>query len=276
MSNIDEVIYRIKSVISNNICFKNHVYIVGGYVRDIINNKEAKDIDLVTDIKRGNIKLANLIYNNFHNVSTIPIKLGHYPIQQFQFIDLDETIEIADTMSETFPNQYSRQRNVKFASLENDILRRDFTVNSLLINLSNDKIIDLTNYGIDDIHNGIIRCNPNVDINEILSADPLRILRGIRFAVTLGWKIEEKTFNAMKECGYRINIISNERILAELRKIAIVPYGILQAVELMNKLDILQYIFPEVNNLKYIYQAPDSRKIHLEGSSISCLDYERK
>lgn len=272
MKNLDEVKNRIINVINMHEQFKNHVYIVGGYVRDFVMNIEPKDLDLVIDIPKGNIAFANAIKNTYPDITTNPIKLGAYPIRQIQFTDVNETIEIADTMTETFPDKFSRQRDVIFASIEKDIERRDFTINSLLFDLTSNKIVDLAN-GINDIKHKIIRCNSNVNPEEIFSADPLRILRGIRFSVKYGFNIEEKTFNAMKNAGERINILSNERIYAELKNICKVKKGLKNAVILMDKLDILKYIFPEVDHLKTIYQAPDSRLIHLEGSKYKCKNF---
>lgn len=272
MKNLDEVKNRIINVINMHEQFKNHVYIVGGYVRDFVMNIEPKDLDLVIDIPKGNIAFANAIKNTYPDITTNPIKLGAYPIRQIQFTDVNETIEIADTMSETFPDKFSRQRDVIFASIEKDIERRDFTINSLLFDLTSNKIVDLAN-GINDIKHKIIRCNSNVNPEEIFSADPLRILRGIRFSVKYGFNIEEKTFNAMKNVGERINILSNERIYSELKNICKVKKGLKNAIILMDKLDILKYIFPEVDHLKTIYQAPDSRLIHLEGSKYKCKNF---
>ena len=272
MKNLDEVKNRIINVINIHEQFKNHVYIVGGYVRDFVMNIEPKDLDLVIDIPKGNIAFANAIKNTYPDITTNPIKLGAYPIRQIQFTDVNETIEIADTMTETFPDKFSRQRDVIFASIEKDIERRDFTINSLLFDLTSNKIVDLAN-GINDIKHKIIRCNSHVNPEEIFSADPLRILRGIRFSVKYGFNIEEKTFNAMKNVGERINILSNERIYSELKNICKVKKGLKNAIILMDKLDILKYIFPEVDHLKTIYQAPDSRLIHLEGSKYTCKNF---
>ena len=272
MKNLDEVKNRISNVINIHEQFKNHVYIVGGYVRDFVMNIEPKDLDLVIDIPKGNIAFANAIKNTYPDITTNPIKLGAYPIRQIQFTDVNETIEIADTMTETFPDKFSRQRDVIFASIEKDIERRDFTINSLLFDLTSNKIVDLAN-GINDIKHKIIRCNSNVNPEEIFSADPLRILRGIRFSVKYGFNIEEKTFNAMKNVGERVNILSNERIYSELKNICKIKKGLKNAIILMDKLDILKYIFPEVDHLKTIYQTPDSRLIHLEGSKYTCKNF---
>ena len=161
MKNLDEVKNRISNVINIHEQFKNHVYIVGGYVRDFVMNIEPKDLDLVIDIPKGNIAFANAIKNTYPDITTNPIKLGAYPIRPIQFTDVNETIEIADTMTETFPDKFSRQRDVIFASIEKDIERRDFTINSLLFDLTSNKIVDLANW-INDIKHKIIRFNSHV------------------------------------------------------------------------------------------------------------------
>lgn len=261
----------------------NNTYAVGGFVRDIIMNNNPKDLDIVVEQPYGSFKLALKIYNEFKNHVTKPHKLGNYPIWSIQFYNdivfndkkflvAGETIEIAETMSETFPNKFSRQRNTQFADLTTDILRRDFTINSLLMRLDNNKIIDKVN-GLNDIKLNLIRCNPNIDPIEIFNADPLRILRGIRFAVRFNWEIEKNTFNAMKTCANRITIISNERILSELKNICKYKNGLYNAILLMDKLNILSYIFPEVNHLKMINQGPEIRLLHLEGSNYYCKNF---
>ena len=261
----------------------NNTYAVGGFVRDIIMNNNPKDLDIVVEQPYGSFKLALKIYNEFKNHVTKPHKLGNYPIWSIQFYNdivfndkkflvAGETIEIAETMSETFPNKFSRQRNTQFADLTTDILRRDFTINSLLMRLDNNKIIDKVN-GLNDIKLNLIRCNPNIDPIEIFNADPLRILRGIRFAVRFNWEIEKNTFNAMKTCANRITIISNERILSELKNICKYKNGLYNAILLMDKLNILSYIFPEVNHLKMIKQGPEIRLLHLEGSNYYCKNF---
>ena len=261
----------------------NNTYAVGGFVRDIIMNNNPKDLDIVVEQPYGSFKLALKIYNEFKNYVTKPHKLGNYPIWSIQFYNdivfndkkflvAGETIEIAETMSETFPNKFSRQPNTQFADLTTDILRRDFTINSLLMRLDNNKIIDKVN-GLNDIKLNLIRCNPNIDPIEIFNADPLRILRGIRFAVRFNWEIEKNTFNAMKTCANRITIISNERILSELKNICKYKNGLYNAILLMDKLNILSYIFPEVNHLKMIKQGPEIRLLHLEGSNYYCKNF---
>ena len=275
MTNLDIAYNRIVNVVKKHDEFKNHVFAVGGYVRDKVMGITPKDLDLVVDVYNGNKIFANLIRQEYPEVTTIPIPLGAYPIRQIQFTDINEIIEIADTMSEEFPDIYSRQRQVKFASLIEDIYRRDFTINSMLIDLSTNELIDLV-HGKDDINRKVINCNPNINPEEIFSADPLRIIRAIRFAVKYNFLISDNVQQAIKEIGERITILSNERIYAELKNICNVKLGLYHAIQLMEKLDILKYIFPEVDHLKTIRQAPDSRLIHLEGSKFTCKNYSKK
>lgn len=273
MTTLDIAYNRIFNIITKNDIFKNHVFVVGGFVRDTIMGLKPKDLDLVINIKNGSTLLANAIKQEYFDITTNPIKLGAYPIRQIQFTDINETIEIADTMTEEFPNKNSRQRIVKFASIKQDIIRRDFTINSLLIDITTNKIIDIVN-GKQDIKNKIIKCNNFTNPENIFYNDPLRILRAIRFAVKYGFTIDNLTQNAMYNVRNRLSILSNERIYAELKNICKISNGLYNAINIMTNLDILKYIFPEVDHLRTIYQTPDSRLIHLEGSIYTCKNFK--
>ena len=91
--------------------------------------------------------------------------------------------------------------------------------------------------------------------------------------LTFGWEIEKNTFNAMKKVKDRINILSAERIRNELEIISQYPKGLMKCILILNKLDALKIIFPEVDHLKTIIQAPDERNIHLEGSEFYCKNF---
>lgn len=276
--------HEIENKLSNNSFFLNHCFIVGGFVRDILMNKEPKDMDIVVDEEHGSLKLALKIHQAFKSETISPRRLGKYPIWQITFIDgkyKGTSLEIAETMSETFPDKFSRQRLTKYSDLKADIFRRDFTINSLLMKFCKDEtinsIIDISQYGIDDIlTNHVIRCIPSINAEKILSADPLRILRGIRFSIRFGWEIEKNTFDAMKNVKDRINILSAERIRNELEIISQYPKGLMKCILILNKLDALKIIFPEVDHLKTIIQAPDERNIHLEGSEFYCKNFVQK
>lgn len=276
-----QIKHFIEKIFVDDYFFNNHCYIVGGFVRDILLGIAPKDIDILVDVEDGSFKLASMIYDKLSDIITEPRRLGNYPIWQLTFIHGEfkgESIEIAEAMMEEFPDVESRQRIVKFASLKEDIYRRDFTINSLLMKFncgeSVESVIDISNYGINDLKNGIIRCIPQVNAEEILFADPLRILRGIRFSIRYGYDIDENTYNAMKKVKNRINILSVERILSELENICKERKGLLKCILLLDKLEMLDLIFPEVEHLKYIKQSPDIRMIHMEGSEYYCKNFE--
>ena len=254
--------------------FKDCSFIVGGYNRDILLNKPPKDLDLVVELKDGSKQLAEFLYINFPNKITYPIKMGNYPIYQITFLEdingysiKGEVVEIAETMKEEFTDKSSRQRNVVFASLKEDILRRDFTCNSIVKNVVSGEFIDIIG-GINDIHNKVLRCNSEVDPEVIFSQDPLRILRMCIFSIKLGFEIDNKTFHAAKKVVNRLDIISKERIHSEIWKLDGIEKGIFNLVVLLDKLNALKNIFPEVHKLKFIEQQPDERNIHLEGMTV--------
>jgi poly(A) polymerase len=272
---------KIEQLYPDNKFINEHCYIVGGFVRDILLGIQPKDIDIVVDKHYGSLKLGLMIHKAISKEITKPRRLGNYPIWQLTFISGElagESIEIAESMTEEFPDISTRQRIVKYASLKDDIYRRDFTINSLLMKFNKGNnigsIVDISDYGLKDLlENKLIRCLPNINPEDIFYADPLRIIRAVRFSIKYDWEIEKTTFQAMKNVKDRINILSKERILSELKNICQYEYGLLKAILLFDKLEILELIFPEVAALKNIKQAPDSRNIHLEGSIYKCKNF---
>lgn len=279
---VDDIRYLIKQVIKDNE-FACKTYFVGGCVRDYVCGKDPKDIDIIVNIENGSKILSKMLKDKYGKNITYPCKMGHYPIYSVTFTNdilingkilnvKNISIEIADTMKEEFHDENSRQRNVTFASLEEDVLRRDFSINSGLISIINGDIVDATTFN-DDIHNKIIRCNVGVDKNKIFSDDPLRILRGCVFYARFGWQIEEETKKAMINNAYRLEIVSKERITSEIKKAFNVTFGAYRLVSILNQLNILKYIFPHLEDSKNVLQwidtnTPDIRNIHLEGCSV--------
>ena len=253
--------------------FSNHTFSVGGYNRDELLGLPSKDLDIVVDIKNGARDLTTLIYKEFLGDITRPVNMGNYPIWQITFKDdisykgeiyktSGAVIEFADTMKEKFFNPNSRQREVEFSTLKDDVLRRDISANSLLKDLTSGELLDLTGQSINDIQKGIVRGNPGVDFNKILSEDPLRLLRLVRFAVKYGWTMPLSVLRAVKQNASRIEIVSEERIRDELIKI--MKLGKLaQAVKFFDSTGLLKYIFPEIQALKGVQQ---NKEHHSEGS----------
>jgi len=260
--------------------FRGKTFAVGGYNRDELLGLDAKDLDIVVEMKDGAKKITKFLKKEFPNEITKPYQMGaSYPIWQITFQedinykdDLFETkgavIEFADTMKESFPDENSRQRETSFGTLKEDVERRDFTVNSLLKDLSTGEFIDLTGTSIRDIEKGILQGNPGVDFDEILRQDPLRMIRLVRFQAKYGWKVPLSVLKAVKRNAKRIKIVSKERITAELVKIGKVKGGFYKAIRLMKVTGLLKEIMPEIDALRNIKQQPDVRMIHLEGETV--------
>ena len=184
------------------------VYIVGGYVRDHILNKENKDIDfLVTGISINN--LESLLKTFDLKVDNVGASFG---VLKLKNIDIDIAVPRKETkVSAGYTGFEVETENV---TLEEDLFRRDYTINSIAISLKDGSMIDPYN-GLIDLENKIIRMtNPNAFIE-----DPLRMLRAIQFASRFKFTIEEETFRLIKANAKLIKEISGERIVIELDKI---------------------------------------------------------
>lgn len=221
--------------------FDNKVYVVGGFVRDLLMGNEPSDIDLLVDgdINAG-IDFAEWFCkkNNSYEKDVNPIVYGLYGTAKFQF--MGEKIECVAPRSEKY-REDSRNPNVASCGIINDCLRRDFTINSMFINISTDELLDYSGYGISDLQKGVIRCVGNPE--DRYSEDPLRMLRTIRFSSRFGFKIDGATFSAICKMHERIRIITKERILDELNKM-ILSKNPDTAFELLFESGLLEIIFP--------------------------------
>lgn len=221
-------------------------YVIGGFVRDfILKRGDAKDIDVVAigsgiDLAK---KVSSLLPGKpnvsvFKNYGTAMLKSGGIEL------------EFVGARKESYQED-SRNPAVEGGTLEDDQNRRDFTINALALSLQEDSFGDLLDpfNGVQDLKDKIIRTPLDPDITY--SDDPLRMLRAIRFATQLHFKIEEKSLEAITRNAHRIEIISKERIVVEINKIleASVPsigFG------LLHKTGLLPYIFPELVALQGI------------------------
>ena len=234
--------------------YENKVFVVGGFVRDLIMGKDPKDIDLLID---GDINAGDGITfaewfckkENIFKKDSNPLVYGLYGTAMFQF--MGEKIECVAPRSEKYQND-ARKPVVSSCTLEDDCFRRDFTVNSLFINISNNELVDYSKNGLNDIKNKIIRSTSNPDI--IFNEDPLRILRAIRFATRFNSTIEEKTFEGMKRHVDRLEIISKERIQDEFSKM-ITSDNPEFAIRLLFEIGAYKYVFDKLmfeSDLKYL------------------------
>lgn len=137
--------------------FYKHIFAVGGAIRDLVMENEIKDIDIVLDIKDGGIELAQWLWKNDYLVYE-PVTYPTYGTSMFKlkrFPDIE--LEAVHTRKEQYKDKNSRNPETEYGTLMDDIMRRDFTCNTLLYDISKQQILDLTGKGIEDIKNKIIR-----------------------------------------------------------------------------------------------------------------------
>jgi len=258
-------------------------YIVGGCVRDFLRGIEPEDWDVATNAKPGEIQkiFPKSFYENKFLTVTVQTESKNQKLRE---------IEITTYRSEAKYTDKRHPDEVKFAkTIDEDLSRRDFTVNAIAIELrsmkdeerkkgnlqnfrlqtSDFKIIDLFN-GQKDLKNKIIRAVGNPE--DRFSEDALRMMRAVRFAVTLGdgWKLEPKTDQAIKKNAPWLQAISKERIRDEFLKI-IMTEKAAEGLELLRKLSLLKYIIPELEegwgvaqNKHHIYECYEHSLLSLK------------
>ena len=228
--------------------FEQHVYVVGGSVRDLIMEKEIKDIDLVIDLPQGGVRFANFCEQN--GLTGKVVIYETYGTAMFHFKKFpDDEIECVMTRGEKYIDSGSRNPVTEFAPIMEDASRRDLTINALYYNISKKKVEDLMGCGVQDIRDGVLRVPMEMVSEQMVDQtfidDPLRILRVVRFHTKLGFKISDETFNAMKRNVDRLSIITVERINTELCKI-LMSKNARQGIELINEIGAMKYVIPEL------------------------------
>ena len=241
-------------------------YIVGGCVRDILRGFEPQDWDITTNAHPSEIQkiFPKSFYENKFLTVTVQTDSKNPRLKE---------VEITTFRSETRYTDKRHPDHISFAqTLEEDLSRRDFTINAMAIEIKNSeseiqdknanfKIIDLF-AGQEDLKNNLIRAVGKAE--KRFSEDALRMMRAVRFAVTLEpekiWQIEEKTFQAIQKNAHLLEFISKERVRDELMKIIMSPNGA-RGIEILRRTGLLHYIIPELEegfgieqNKHHIYQ----------------------
>ena len=228
-------------------------YVIGGFVRDyLLERGDAKDIDIVA-IGSG-IELAKHVAKNIPGQPKVQI-FKTYGTAMLRYDDIE--VEFVGARKESYTED-SRNPVVENGSLEDDQNRRDFTINALALSLNTNNFGDLLDpfNGINDLDKGIIRTPLNPDITY--SDDPLRMMRAIRFATQLNFKIEDASLKAISANKDRIKIITKERIVTELHKILESKTPSIGFI-LLEKTGLLNYILPELTDLKGIDEIEGQR-----------------
>ena len=217
-------------------------YVVGGYVRDRLLGRPSKDMDIVC-IGSG-IGLAKALAKRLYPIPRVTV-FKRFGTAMLKHQDLE--VEFVGARKESYRPD-SRKPTVEEGGLEADQNRRDFTINALAVSLNvhdYGRIIDPF-HGLADLEKKIIRTP--LEPGKTFSDDPLRILRGIRFAAQLGFRIEEATYAAMRNYRRRLEIVSPERIATELNKI-ILSNPPSNGFRKLYDTGVLELIFPELHNM---------------------------
>lgn len=241
---LDKPIFKIVSEVAEQTGVR--AFVIGGYVRDCFLGRECNDIDIV--VEGSGIEFARVVgektgkyVSYFKNFGTAML--------HFQ----GDEIEFVGARKESYRRE-SRKPIVEDGTIEDDQLRRDFTINAMAFSLQKESFGELVDPfgGIRDLVAGIIRTP--LDPDTTYSDDPLRMLRAIRFATKLStdqlqFQIVPESIESMKRMRDRMTILSKERIVEELNKVLVTPKPSM-AFRLMDETGLLEYVLPQLAALK--------------------------
>ncbi|MDB9724970.1 CCA tRNA nucleotidyltransferase [Salibacteraceae bacterium] len=218
-------------------------FVVGGFVRDILLKRPNKDIDIV--VEGNGIDFAKKVANKLENVRGLSV-FKNFGTAMIKLDDYE--LEFVGARKESYRAE-SRKPIVEDGSIAEDQERRDFTINAMSISLNDADFGELIDPfdGQKDVVNGILKTPLHPD--QTYSDDPLRMMRAIRFASQLHFRIEEGSFDSIKKNQERLSIVSAERINIELNKIMESPHPSV-GLELLYLTGIMKQVLPEVHALQ--------------------------
>lgn len=215
------------------------ISLVGGPVRDAVLGKTVKDLDLTTNAKPNDIQ--KILKNWADDIWDVGIKFGTVGAKLKDYV-----FEITTYRTEQYEDT-SRKPSVEFGkSLEEDLARRDFTINAMALKLPNFELVDIYE-GLSDLNNKLLRTPLNPEIS--FSEDPLRMLRAARFISKLDLQPQADLVEAMKKLAERLTIVSMERINDEFNKIIMTDQPRV-GFELLVETGVAEYFLPELPALK--------------------------
>ncbi len=218
-------------------------YVVGGFVRDLFLERPSKDIDCL--VVGSGIEVAEALGRRLGRGAHVSV-FRNFGTAQLKYRGTE--VEFVGARKESYSHD-SRKPIVEDGTLEDDLCRRDFTINALAVCLNRERFGELVDrfQGLLDMEDGIIATPLDPDVT--FSDDPLRMMRCVRFATQLRMCIEDETQEALNRNAERIRIISQERIADELNKIMLAPVPSLGFIEL-SRCGLLPLILPEVAALE--------------------------
>jgi putative nucleotidyltransferase with HDIG domain len=217
-------------------------YVIGGFVRDLLLERISKDIDIV--VVGSGLDLAQAAADKLR-VKKVSV-FQNFGTAHFTYKDL--SVEFVGARKESYRSE-SRKPIVENGTLADDQMRRDFTINALALSLREEtfgNLVDPFN-GLTDLEKGIIRTP--LDPDTTYSDDPLRMMRAIRFATQLNFKIEANSLQSIYDNANRLSIISMERIMDEFNKIVLSDEPS-RGIKLLFSTKLLHHFFPELINLQ--------------------------
>jgi len=237
---IDHHVFKAISKIATDNNIK--AFIIGGFVRDLLLNRKSKDIDIL--VVGSGIDFAKKLAKdlNIDNVSYFK----NFGTAMLKYQDIE--IEFVGARKESY-DRNSRNPIVENGTLDDDLDRRDFTINAMGISLNADnygELIDKFN-GQKDLKNKLIKTP--LDPNITFSDDPLRMLRAIRFSSQLDFSLDKEIITAIEKNKKRLSIISEERIIDEMNKILLSPTPS-KGIKLLEETGLLSEFLPELSKMK--------------------------
>ncbi len=222
---------------------KIQAFVIGGFVRDLILDRPSKDVDFV--VVGSGIDFAKALAPKLGK----KVEAKYFPNFGTAMIRFKEwELEFVGARKESY-RKNTRKPIVENGTLEDDQRRRDFTINALSISLNQDDFGTLHDpfNGLNDLKKKLIRTPLDADIT--FSDDPLRMMRAIRFATQLGFRIEQNTLKAISRNKNRISIVSKERVNDELNKIILADKPS-KGFKILEESGLLKNIFPAMTDLK--------------------------
>ncbi len=220
-----------------------NIYLVGGYVRDMLLRHSGNENDIDFTVEGSGVEFAQIVAREFNTHAVIFERFGTamVPVHGYK-------LEFVGTRKEEY-HPDSRKPIVTEGTLMDDLRRRDFTVNAMAVRVGGEhtgEVIDLFG-GLEDLQRGLLRTplDPHVTYSE----DPLRMMRGARFAAKLQFDLDPASLAAMADLHERIRIISQERISDELLKTLAAPKPS-TGLAILQQTGLMELIFPEVHRLE--------------------------
>ncbi|KKL50238.1 hypothetical protein LCGC14_2307480, partial [marine sediment metagenome] len=246
-------------------------YLVGGCVRDLVIGIKPKDWDVATNAKPEEVQklFPDSVYEN--TFGTVGVKTE----------SVDNTVKVIEVTTFRIEGKYTDKRHpdeITFAkTIEEDLSRRDFTINALALDVASNKIIDPFD-GRQDLEQKIIRAVGDPD--KRFTEDALRLMRAVRLATALEFVLEEQTASAIRKHAALLETIAQERIRDELTKLIITPHAA-RGVRMLEELELLRFVIPELRagincgqNKHHIYTVWEHNVRALEYSASKGYSFE--